>query len=286
MSFPMAEALQHIEKASLFTFLVSSMLATGLGLGMRSIMKPLCEVRTVTIALVLNFVLAPVAAWLLTRVIPLQQGHATGLLLLGGAAGAPFLPTVVRMARGDLACASAVMLLSTSGTILFMPLVIPLFVAGLTAPPWEIARPLLLMMIAPLLVGILIRPMVASWAETGSRVLSGIGNAALLLFPVLILGRNLPALMNVLGSGAIAAALLFFVVLFVAGWFFGGSSPEVRGAMALGASARNFGAAFIPATGSLRDPAVTIMLTVSAIVGLASSFVAGRWVRRRTTIKA
>jgi BASS family bile acid:Na+ symporter len=282
----MEEVLQFIEKASLFTFLVSSMLATGLGLGMRSIMRPLCEVRLVMVALMLNFVLAPAAAWLLTRVIPLQQGHANGLLLLGGAAGAPFLPTVVKMARGDLACASAVMLLSTLGTILFMPLVLPLFVADLTAPPWDIARPLLLMMIAPLFAGILIRTMLPSLAETGERVLSAIGNAALLLFSALLLGRNFPALMNVLGSGAIAAALLFFVVLFTAGWSFGGSSPEVKGAMALGASARNFGAAFIPATGSLRDPGLTIMLTVSAIVGLVSSFLAARWVRHLIIPKA
>ncbi len=282
----MDEVLQFIEKASLFTFLVSSMLATGLGLGMRSIMRPLCDVRLVMMALMLNFVLAPAAAWLMTRVIPLQQGHANGLLLIGGAAGAPFLPTVVRMARGDIACASAVMVLSALGTILFIPLVLPLFVADLTSPPWEIARPLLLLMIAPLLAGILIRTMLPSRAETGGRVLSAIGNAALLLFSVLLLGRSLPALMDVLGSGAIAAALLFFVLLFAAGWIFGGSSREVRGAMALGASARNFGAAFIPATGSLRDPGVTIMLTVSAIVGLSSSFLAARWVRHLTPFKA
>jgi BASS family bile acid:Na+ symporter len=74
--------------------------------------------------------------------------------------------------------------------------------------------------------------------------------------------------------------------IFLVSSFFGGSCPEVRGAMALGASARNFGAAFIPATGSVRDPGVTIMLTVSAIVGLGSSFLAARWVRRRTTFKS
>jgi BASS family bile acid:Na+ symporter len=278
----MAEALQHIEKASLFTFLVGSMLATGLGLGMGSIMQPLTRARIVILATLLNFVLAPAAAWLLTLIIPLQQGHATGLLLLGGAAGAPFLPSIVKMARGDVACASAVMLLCTFGTIFFMSLALPLFVAGLSMHPWEITRPLLLLIVVPLLAGMMLRPIAACWAEKGARLLSWVGNAALLVFSVVLLARNLPALMHVIGSGAIAAALIYFVLLFAAGWLVGGSSPEVKGAMALGVSARNFGAAFIPATGSLRDPGIIVMLTVSAIVGLASSFFAARWVRRRT----
>ena len=103
----MADLLQLLEKVSLLAFLVSSMLAMGLTLTPHAIVAPLRNVRLVLLALGLNFVFAPAFAWLLTVVIPLDRGHAIGLLLLGGAAGAPFLPKVVETARGDLALAAA-----------------------------------------------------------------------------------------------------------------------------------------------------------------------------------
>jgi BASS family bile acid:Na+ symporter len=90
----MVEILRLVEKLSVFTFLVCSMLAMGLSLTLQAIFAPLRNFRLVLLTLALNFILAPGYAWLLTIVIPLQRGHAIGILLLGAAAGAPFLPTL------------------------------------------------------------------------------------------------------------------------------------------------------------------------------------------------
>ena len=127
-------ALLHLQKLSVLVFLVSSMAAMGLTLTPKAIVAPLRDVRLVLLALALNFVLAPAFAWLLTAVIPLDRGHAAGLLLLGGAAGAPFLPKLVETARGDLTLAAALMGLLTVGTILFLPFALPLMIPGLNAP--------------------------------------------------------------------------------------------------------------------------------------------------------
>jgi Sodium Bile acid symporter family len=80
-----------VEKLSVFTFLVCKMLAMGLSLTFQAIIAPLRNFRLVLLALALNFILAPGYAWLLTIVIPLQRGHAIGILLLGAAAGAPMV---------------------------------------------------------------------------------------------------------------------------------------------------------------------------------------------------
>src|SRR6187397_1027924 len=146
----MTEVLHRIETAAVLVFLVSSMGAMGLTLTACAIAAPLRDVRFVLLALALNFVIAPVCAWLLTIIIPLDRGHAAGLMLLGGAAGAPFLPKLVETARGDLASAAALMALLTAGTILFMPFALPLMIPDLSATPWSIARPLLMLIIAPL----------------------------------------------------------------------------------------------------------------------------------------
>src|ERR1043166_9171978 len=99
--------LPIIEKLSVLAFLVCSMAAMGLALTPRAVLAPLRDMRIVLLALALNFIVAPAFAWLLTTVLPLDRGHAAGLLLLGGAAGAPFLPKLIETARGDLAQAAA-----------------------------------------------------------------------------------------------------------------------------------------------------------------------------------
>lgn len=273
----MSELLNHLETVAVLVFLVSSMTAMGLTLTPRAIAAPLRNVRFVLLALALNFVLAPACAWLLTLVIPLDRGHAAGLMLLGGAAGAPFLPKLIETARGNLASAAALMALLTAGTIIFMPFALPLMIAGLTADPWSIARPLLMLIVAPLTAGMVVKGCAASLAARAAPVLGKIGNAALLLLFALMIALNFRALLDVVGSGAILAALLFFSALFALGWLLGGSQRSV---LSLATTARNFGAALAPAENCFDDPKVSVMIIVGAIVCLVVSFAAAGWVRR------
>ena len=111
----MTDAARIAAKIALLAFLVSSMLAAGLSLTPHAILAPLRNLRLVLVALALNFVAAPVFALVLSIVIPLERPHAIGLVLLGGAAGAPFLPKLVEGAHGDLGFAVALMTLLTVG---------------------------------------------------------------------------------------------------------------------------------------------------------------------------
>ncbi|EDY20840.1 Bile acid:sodium symporter [Chthoniobacter flavus Ellin428] len=278
----MLPLLQSLEKVSVFVFLVSSMAAVGLNLTPHAIFQPLRNGKMVALALALNFVFAPAFAWLLTVLIPLQHEHAVGLILLSGAAGAPFLPKLTETAHGDLPLAVALMALLTIGTILFLPLALPLLIPGLQADPWSIARPLILLIVLPLLAGMLIKNRAASLAARAAPLLGKVGNLSLLVLFVLLVVLNLHAVLGVVGSGAILAAALYILGLFIAGWVLGGAGPETRGVLGLATSARNFGAALVPATSSLHDPKVTTMLIVSAIVCLVVTFLAASWVRRRT----
>src|SRR6478735_9163268 len=83
-------------------FAVSSMLSVGLSYEIRSIISPLRRVRGVFRALVANFILVPLWAVAIERVIPLEPPLALGLFLLAGSAGAPFLVMLARAARSDL----------------------------------------------------------------------------------------------------------------------------------------------------------------------------------------
>jgi BASS family bile acid:Na+ symporter len=92
-------------------FVVSSMLATGAGLTVSQISEPLRNARLVVLALLANFVLMPLGALALARVLGLDESFGVGLLLLGCAAGAPFLPKLAELAKGNLAFAVGAMVL-------------------------------------------------------------------------------------------------------------------------------------------------------------------------------
>lgn len=278
----MAHALQLLEKLALFAFLVSSMLGAGLRLTLGALITPLRQQRLVLTALGLNFVFAPAFAWLLTRLIPLQHGHAVALLLLGGAAGAPFLPKLAESAHGDLAFAVSLMALLTGGTILFMPLALPFLISGLRAEPWLIARPLLVFIVLPLVLGMVIRRLVKSLAELIAPALTAISNASLILLCLLLVTLNLGVLLGVVGSGAIIAAIVYVAGLFFVTFLLEGNQSPLGNIMALGTSSRNFGAALIPAAVSFEDASITVALIVNAIVGIAFCFVAAGWFRRKS----
>lgn len=273
--------MNYFESILLIQFLVATMLSLGMSSTAREILEPLHDLRLVGLMLMLNFILAPGLAWLLMRIIPLDQGYATGLLLLGAAAGAPFLPNLAKTAHCDLHLAVASVMLLTAGTILFMPLALPLLVPGIKTDPWSIARPLLLLIVLPVALGMAVKALAARSARVTAPVLAKLGTACLALLSVLLVVHNVRGFLALVGTGAIAVMVLHISLVAVAGWLLGALKPDAKGILCLGAGARNFGAAFVPAA-ELHDPNVTNLLTASAIVSLLGLFPLANWIGRRS----
>src|SRR3954452_3939049 len=102
------------------------MLAVGLSLTVGEILLPLRNRRLVALALLANFVLIPAAALAIARLFRLEQSLSAGLLLLGTAAGAPFLPKLAAVAKGSLAFGVGLMVLLMTLAVGYMRLVFPL----------------------------------------------------------------------------------------------------------------------------------------------------------------
>src|SRR5262245_39267961 len=99
----MDQALATVTNLAVLVFVVTCMAAAGLGLSVAAVAAPLRRGRFVALAVLANFIIAPAIAWGITRAVTLRPPFEAGLLLLGGAAGAPFLPKLVEAAGGDLA---------------------------------------------------------------------------------------------------------------------------------------------------------------------------------------
>jgi predicted Na+-dependent transporter len=75
----------------------------------------------------------PLLALLLARVFGLDQGLATGLLVMAVVAGAPMLAKYAQMAKGNLAFAAGLMALLQVVTVFYAPVILPLFLPGVQA---------------------------------------------------------------------------------------------------------------------------------------------------------
>jgi len=262
------ELLQKASSVAMLAFVLSSMLAMGLNLTVGQIITPLRDVRLVTLSLLVNFVLMPLAATGLATLLRLDEPLGIGLLLLGSAAGAPFLPKLAQIARGNLAFAVGLMVLLMVITVGYLPLVLPLLLPGVSVNPAKVARSLFLLMLLPLAGALVVRARFAEVAARTKPVLDRLSNLSLILLVLLITVANVNNVLAVFGTRGILAGLLFIAIGFVLGWFLGGPDINTRRVLALGTAQRNIAAALVVGSQSFTDPKVVVMVVVVAIVSL------------------
>jgi len=270
------ELLAKAVPVALLVFVVSSMLAVGLSLTVGQILAPLRNARLVILALVANFVLMPLAALLIARVFRLDQPLGVALLLLGGAAGAPFLPKLAAVAKGDLAFSVGLMVLLMVLTVGYMPIVMPLLLEGVSIDPMEIARSLVLLMLLPLVIGLAVRASFAAVAARAAPVLNRVSTLSLILMVVLMLVTNLRNIIDLFGTRGVLASIVFLLVGFGLGWLLGGPGRDTRSVLAMGTAQRNIAAALVVGGQNFDEPRVVVMVVVVAIVGLLVLMPLGR----------
>ncbi len=123
-------------------FVVTNMLALGMGLTLKEIIAPLRNVALSVKAFLANFVLVPIVAYVLVQSFHLEHGYALGLILLATAAGDPFVTKASQIAKGDPAYTVALMVALQVVTVLYMPIVLPFLLPGVKVDPFDIAKPL------------------------------------------------------------------------------------------------------------------------------------------------
>ena len=194
-------------------YAVANLGSMGLELNLRAAIQSLRSVRVLALTLGWSWLIGPALALLITKFLPLAEPYAVGLLIFSLAPTAPALPLFIRIARADMALAAAVMPLSVVGTVVLMPLLAPVLIPGLTVSSWAIAKPLLLTVLLPLVVGVALKVYASRMADRilpPVKKLAGLSTLFLLGFTLIFHGR---ALLTALGSFAVAAQVLFILVM-------------------------------------------------------------------------
>jgi len=189
-------------------------------------------------------------------------------LLLGAAAGAPFLPKLTELAKGNLPFAVGIMVLMSVGTVGYLPLVLPLLLPGVTVNSGKIAVWLFLLTLLPLAIGLALRARYRAVAAGMRPVLDWVSNVTLVPMVLLLAVANIDKIFHVFGTRGILAGLLLIALGFGIGWMLGGPGVDTRRALALATGQRNIAAALVVASEGFSDPGVEIMVMVVTIVGL------------------
>ena len=283
----MAEIVTVIAQISALTFILTSMLAMGLSLTIKQIVDPLRNVRVVLLALLTNFVLVPALAYLITLLISLDDGLATGLIIVGAAAGAPFLPKLVQVAKGNAAFSVGLMTLLMVVTVIYLPIMLPILLPGASVSPWDIATSLIATMLLPLGIGLFIKARYEEVARSLQPHMSQISSLAIVLMLVTILMLQFSTILGTIGTGGMLAALLFLVGALVIGLLLGGGQARMRSVMGLGTAQRNLAAAMLVAAQNFPDdPNVLVMVMLIGILGLILLMVVGGEMGKRVQDKS
>jgi predicted Na+-dependent transporter len=224
------------------------MLAMSLSLSVQQMTQPLKNFRLVILALLANFVLVPLLAYAIIKIIPLDESLQIGVILLGTAAGAPFIPKLVQGAKGNVAYAVGLMFLIMVVTIFYLPFILPMLLPGVDVNPWDIAKSLIVTMLVPLVIGMLIKSHSPDVADRWAPVMQKISGLSILILLVVGLGLNISNIIGFIGTRGIGAMVILILGALLIGLLFGGRDPSVRSAMGLSTANRNGAAALLVAT--------------------------------------
>jgi BASS family bile acid:Na+ symporter len=263
----MNEVFTTLASLSVLVFVIGSMASMGLNLKVKQITSSLKNTRLVIIALLANFVLVPLVAYVITLLFQLDEPLRIGLILLSTAAGAPFLPKLAETAKGNVAFSVGLMVLLMVVTIIYLPIVLPLLLSGVAVNPWEVAQSLILLMLLPLTLGLLINARYEATAARLQPIFSQASNTALLFLLVLGLVLNFREMISLVGSFGILAAFMFLLLSLAVGYLLGGSEGKTKSVMGLGTAQRNISAALVVAGQNFGNDVITYLMVV-AIIGL------------------
>jgi len=275
--------LQQLASFSVLIYIVATMLSMGLKFLPKQFLEPLKDKNLIIKSLAANFILLPVFTFIILQLIPLDQGLAIGLVLMAAGAGSPFMLKMVQFMKADMTFAVGLMLILSTVTLFYMPLVLSLLLPGISVNPLSIAASLLVLIFLPLIVGTVLKFKSARIADKIQPIFNQISNIFIVLVVVLYLGLNYKDFIAVFGTGALIASLIFVLVAFIMGYILGGPSKNTKSVLGMGTAIRNSSAAFVVAVTNFSSEydvmamiivvymlSIILMMIISTLIGKGS----------------
>jgi BASS family bile acid:Na+ symporter len=265
----MNEILTKALNPVILIFLISTMLACGLSLTLGQIFGPFRNVRLAISAAVASYLLVPLTAVVVSRLIGIEEPLRYGLVLLSMAAGAEAGPKLTTNAKGNVGFSVGLLVVSLGITIFYIPLMLSLLLPEVHVDRVKLLVKLCLTVALPIVVGLFLKARVAGLAERLNRYVHLTSSVFMILMAVLLIILNYTEMFRLFGSRAIGAALIVIVVSFITGYLLGWPDRGTRLAMAFMHAGRNASIALMIASQVfIGQPKVLLMITVTVVLML------------------
>src|SRR5215813_2031491 len=208
-------------------FLVIMLWATSLGLGMQftllQILAPFKRMRLVAMAVALNLIVVPIIGWGLTKVVSIDPGYATGILLVAFASAAPASLKCAQIGRGDVPLAVSLVVLLSVLNIAAIPLWSAfLMPSHVSIKPLEVVSTLLVNVLLPLGIGLVIKARYEHEAGESAPAMTRLSTLALVIVIASSIAVDFTTLVALIGSFAILAGFVLVLIGLLLGYVLGG----------------------------------------------------------------
>jgi BASS family bile acid:Na+ symporter len=274
-------------KPAIIPLLGLVMFGMGITLTGRSFLVVLRRPFTVLLGVALQFLLMPLAGWLLATVFQLPAQLAVGMILVGCSPGGTASNVICYLARGDVALSITLTAVSTLLAVLATPLLTLLY-AGQTVPVpvLDMLLSILKIIIVPVGCGVLLNHFLQQRLAPLQKLFPVISVIAIVLIIAIIVALN-QAQLGRLGVGMICAVMLHNGVGLLGGYWvpflLGRERRECR-TLAIETGMQNSGLAVALAVKYFSASAALPGALFSIWHNLTGSLVAGRWSRQSSQV--
>ncbi|KZM41580.1 bile acid:sodium symporter [Marinomonas sp. SBI22] len=153
-------------KSYIIPLLIIIMLSMGLTLTAKDFKQVLASKRAVIVGVLLQFMVMPIAALLVSKVFGFDDELTIGMLLVGSVAGGTASNVMCYLAKGDTALSISMTSISTLIGVVLTPLLVALMVGkGVDIPVQAMLESLVKIVLLPVTVGVLLNTFFAKKVE-------------------------------------------------------------------------------------------------------------------------
>ncbi|MGE4303356.1 MAG: hypothetical protein AB7E24_04905 [Novosphingobium sp.] len=221
------------------------------------------------------FIVVPAVAIILARSLDLNPAVKVALIAIAFSPLPPILPGKQIKAGGEACYVTGLLFGATIASIVIAPFGVA-FAAGIfdveaAITPMQVAMPLFVTVLAPLLAGLALAPMFGDAIPRLSSIMSKIGTALLAVAMIGLIIVLWPAMREVIGQGTLIVLCIMIAAGMAAGYFLGGPANGDKAALSLAAATRHPGVAVAIAThafpeASLAPAAIVLSVILSTIL--------------------
>lgn len=178
-------------KSWIVPLLVMVMLSMGLTLTWKDFTRIVSYRNIVMVGVAIQFLVMPLAAWLISLLLGLSNELMTGMMLVGATAGGTASNVMTYLARGNVALSVSMTMISTLVAVVMLPLLTWLYLGqDIDVPAASMLTMLVKVIVLPVLAGMLFNHFFSARLKLFTPWLSRFSMMAILLIIAIVVALN------------------------------------------------------------------------------------------------